>query len=59
MLLAGHTGGVDWVEAISAALAAHNAQSDDRIEETLAFSYISGFFGQGLSYNSCYLLAES
>ena len=42
--LAGHAGGVNRVESISAALAARSAQSSDRIRKTLAFSYISGFF---------------
>lgn len=52
-LLAGNSGGVDRIEAISAALAARSAQSDDRIGKTLVFNYISGFFGQGLSENTC------
>ena len=43
-LIAGYAEGVDRIEAISAALAARNAQSGDRIGKTLAFSYISGFF---------------
>ena len=43
-LLAGHAGGVDRIEAISAALAVQSAQSGYRIGKTLVFSYISGFF---------------
>ena len=43
-LLAGHAGGIDRVEAISAALAVRSAQLADRIGKTLPFSYISGFF---------------
>ena len=42
--LAGHAGGVNRVESISAALAARSAQSGDRIGKTLSFSYISSFY---------------
>ena len=43
-LLAGIAGGVDRIEAISAAFAVWSAQLADRIGKTLPFSYISGFF---------------